>query len=352
MTKYNNFDFLRFLFAVFVVITHAFAISGYGENKEWGMQLSNNQVALSQIGLSGFFLISGYFMIQSLQRSKSILDYFKKRFLRLFPALMVLLIITVLLLPIVYEGKIPFYENKQVFTYIPNNLSLYCFQPVIKGVFDNNPYHSINGSLWTLRYEFSMYIAIGLLYFIKNNLKLVRVVIGAVFIVMLICYNFFLQRFGGASVLGMQGSHILNLGLFFVCGSFLATLRLEHIKNKKAVLLIGAMVLLISVYFNFYMHIKHIMLPIVVLLIGFIPLPFFSSFGKFGDASYGVYIYSFPVQQGLMYFFELKLYPLMFLSVFISIILGYLSWWLVEKQALWLKTELILNKKYLNINEF
>ncbi|OBQ55398.1 acyltransferase [Tamlana sp. s12] len=341
MTKYNNFDFLRFLFAVFVVITHTFAISGVGENNEWVMQLSNNQVALSQIGLSGFFLISGYFMIQSLQRSKSILEYFKKRFLRLFPALMVLLIITVLLLPCVYEGEIPFYANKQVLTYIPNNLSLYFFQPVIKGIFDNNPYHSINGSLWTLRYEFSMYIAIGLLYFIKDNLKLVRVLIGTVFIVMLICYNFFMQRFGGSSVLGMQGSPILNLGLFFVCGSFLATLNFEHIKNKKTVLLIGVIVLLISVYFNFYSHIKHVLLPIVVLLIGFIPLPFFSSFGKLGDASYGVYIYSFPVQQGLMYFFELKLYSIMFLSVFMSIILGYLSWYLVEKKALKYKTRTV-----------
>ncbi|MBU2952151.1 acyltransferase [Tamlana agarivorans] len=343
MHRENNFDFLRFLFAVFVVLTHAFAISGEGEHNEWLYQWSNGQTAFSQIGLSGFFVISGYFIFQSMQRSDSLLTYYKKRFLRLFPALFVVLILTLLLLPFVYERDVPMYKNVEVLTYLPNNLSLYNFQPVIKGVFDNNPYHSINGSLWTIRYEFSLYIAVGLLYAVRHNYKMTRVLIALVFIAMLIVYNFFMARFGGSSILGMQGSHILNLGAFFVCGSLLAAYGFENINNKKLLLFVTVVILIFSLTFNFYREVKHIVFPVVILLIGFIPFPFFSRFEKIGDMSYGIYIYSFPIQQTLVYFYKLDVYQLIFWSLLISIVFGYLSWHLVEKKALIYKVKSMLN---------
>lgn len=79
--------------------------------------------------------------------------------------------------------------------------------------------------------------------------------------------------------------------------------------------------------------------------IGFIPLPFIRTFGKFGDMSYGIYIYSFPIQQTFMYFFKLKTYELIILSIVCSIIFGYLSWHLIEKRALKYKRKFILNNK-------
>ena len=187
-----------------------------------------------------------------------------------------------MLAPFVYEGTIFFYKNIEVLTYLPNNLSLYGFQPVINGVFDNNFYHSINGSLWTIRYEFSLYIALSLLYFFRNNTRITKGLLSISLVGSLIMYNFFLTRFAGSSVFGMLGYEILDLGTFFVCGSLLAS-------------------------FNF---------------------------DKIGDMSYGIYIYSFPVQQALMCCYALSLYQLMFWSLVISIVLGYLSWHLVEKKAL------------------
>jgi peptidoglycan/LPS O-acetylase OafA/YrhL len=172
MTKNNNFDFLRFLFAIFVVISHAYPLSGGSETSQWIYQITNGQIVLERLGLDGFFIISGFFIFQSLQRSRGLLDYFKKRILRLFPALLVVLLITLIVVPFIYEGKIPIYKNTQVYSYLPNNLLLYNFQPVIKGVFDNNPYHAVNGSLWTIRYEFSLYIAIAVLYFFKNDKRI------------------------------------------------------------------------------------------------------------------------------------------------------------------------------------
>ncbi|WP_303317378.1 acyltransferase [Flavivirga abyssicola] len=347
MIKNNNFDFLRFLFAIFVVISHAYPLSGGHESSQWIYQVTNGQIVLARLGLDGFFIISGFFIFQSLQRSKGLLDYFKKRFLRLFPALFIVLLITILLAQFVYEGVIPFYKNKEVYTYFPNNLSLYNFQAVIKGIFDNNPYHSINRSLWTIRYEFSLYVALSLLYFFRNNKKVIRILLLICLMTLIIIYNFFLSRFAGSSIFGMIGYEILDLGTFFVCGSLLAAFNFEKVKNKW-VLLTVVLILMASIYFNFYNNTKHIILPIFILLIGFTPLTFFSTFGKIGDLSYGIYIYSFPIQQTLIYYYKLNVYQLMFWSLIISIAFGYFSWHLIEKKALRYKKTSIFKKDKFN----
>ncbi len=175
--KNNNFDFLRFVFAILVVVSHSFALSGDNQSSEWILQITNGQISYSSIGLNGFFVISGFFIFQSLQRSSSLGNYLIKRFLRLFPGLFVLLLLTIVLVPFVYLGDISFFRNKEFYTYLPNNLTLYGFQSGIKGVFDTNAYHSINGSLWTLRYEFSLYIALAVLYFFRNKKTLIKVLL-------------------------------------------------------------------------------------------------------------------------------------------------------------------------------
>ncbi len=333
MTKNNNFDFLRFLFALFVVISHAYPLSGGSETSQWIYQITNGQIVLARIGLYGFFVISGFFIFKSLQRSKSLGNYYRKRFLRLFPGLSIVLVITVLCIPFVYEGTTPLITKPEFYTYLPYNLSLYGFQPVVSGVFDDNPYHSINGSLWTIRYEFSLYIALSLLFFIRQKIIVIRSMIGVVFVGLLVIYNCYLNRLSGSSIFGMLGYEILDLGTFFVCGSLLAAFNFEKVKNV-GFLLFGITAIIISFYFNFFDEIKHVVLSITILLIGFIPVPFFSNFGRIGDMSYGIYIYSFPVQQMLMHYFKLNLYELMIHSTAISIFLGYFSWHLIEKKAL------------------
>lgn len=332
--KNNNFDFLRFLFALFVVISHAYALSGSTEEHSGVNWLSNGQLSFSEIGLSGFFIISGYFIFQSLERSKSLSEYYKKRFLRLFPALVIVLLFSLILASFIYIHQIPFSKNKEVYTYIPYNLSLYGFQSGIKGVFDANVYHSINGSLWTIRYEFSLYIALSILFFVRNKKTFVACLLCLAFFVFYILYNFYLSKYAGVSFMNLLGVHILNLGAFFIAGSALASLKFETIKNKKIFLFISGSVFLCSIYFSSYDLLKHIVLPFLVLLLGFTDVTGIKDFGKLGDASYGIYIYSFPIQQTLMCFFKINASVLMIYSIPLSIAFGYLSWHLIEKKVL------------------
>jgi peptidoglycan/LPS O-acetylase OafA/YrhL len=289
--RLNNFDFLRFLFALLVVISHSYPLSGGNVSSEWIYQLTNGQIELSGIGLNGFFTLSGFLIFKSLERSRSLFEFYWKRILRIFPALVVVLILTVLLMSFVYENRLPYYKNISIYTYFIRNLTLYNLQYGIDGVFNNNIYpKAINGSLWTIWYEFSLYIALSTLFFLKKSKIFLKGLVLIVFIIMYLCYNFFLDRFGIITIFGLQGVHFLNLGTYFVCGSLLAVFKIETKVKHNRILIFLILLFLISLHFNIYTYVKHIFFPAIILFIGLKPINYIRSFGVKGDFSYGIYI--------------------------------------------------------------
>ncbi len=94
MSHRNNFNFLRIFAAVLVAVTHSYAITGHAET-EFLHRLTNGNFYLSSIGLYIFFFTSGYLVSLSAANSKSALIFLKKRILRIYPALIVVVIISV-----------------------------------------------------------------------------------------------------------------------------------------------------------------------------------------------------------------------------------------------------------------
>lgn len=80
-------------------------------------------------------------------------------------------------------------------------------------------------------------------------------------------------------------------------------------------------------------------LTYMVLYFGFHKRTYISWFSKIGDFSYGVFIYSFPVQQTVVYLYGGKMDPWVnfSISLIISLALGALSWHILEKRFLKLK---------------
>ncbi len=87
----------------------------------------------------------------------------------MFPGLFIVLLLCILLIPFIYLDEEVLFSNRGYWTYFPNNLSLYGFQGVVPGVFDSNPYHAINDSLWTIRYEFTLYMFVMSLFLMKGK---------------------------------------------------------------------------------------------------------------------------------------------------------------------------------------
>lgn len=337
----NNFDFLRLIFALFVVIAHSYPLSGNDISNQWIYKLTNGQIELSNIGLNGFFILSGYLIYQSSVRSSSFYNYFWKRIIRIFPALVVVLVLTLLLAPIVYENSVSYFKNRDVYTYFFRNISLYQMQYSISGVFENNPFPLIiNGSLWTIVYEFSLYIFLSLFLLISSN-QIKKIIILSSFLIMYFGYLFYIDELSKIKIFDIEFLHFFNLGTFFVGGAALAAFKFETILNNKKIkylaLLLFFVVIVITVKLEIYNNFKHLFLTLFVLLFGLMSFWPINNLHKIGDYSYGIYIYSFPIQQTLMYYFKFSTGKLICFSTLISLLFGALSWFFVEKKILVLK---------------
>jgi peptidoglycan/LPS O-acetylase OafA/YrhL len=337
----NNFDFLRLLFATLVMVTHCYALTGHGNN-DFFKQFTGGQIELSYLGVRGFFIISGFLIFQSLERSRDVIDYFWKRLLRLFPALLVMLVLTVLVGAIVYDGSDGnYWSKKDAWTYFPKNATLYMMQGKIKGVFEANPAKGVvNGALWTIAYEFTCYMALAALIVVRKRKLLVQMLLGVAFVGFLVANQFFFKQLHDVMVLHfLVGDRTVALCTYFVAGALLAALHFEQMKGKEWLALAAFVAILIATLLGEFMTIlRFVCLPIIVIAWGLRATPYLSDIGKkIGDMSYGIYIYGFVVQQVLVHYFGLGIWSLMAISIPLTYLLGYGSWHLIEKRALKLK---------------
>jgi peptidoglycan/LPS O-acetylase OafA/YrhL len=93
--------------------------------------------------------------------------------------------------------------------------------------------------------------------------------------------------------------------------------------------------LIIATCMGQFAYVRFLVLAPIIIIIGLKVTGFLVSFiDKIGDISYGVYIYAFPVQQTLVYYFKLEALQLMIFSLIISCAFGFFSWHLIEKRFL------------------
>ncbi|GGF11632.1 Peptidoglycan/LPS O-acetylase OafA/YrhL, contains acyltransferase and SGNH-hydrolase domains [Chishuiella changwenlii] len=324
----NNFDFLRLVFSSAVILSHSFPLTG---KDEFFASITNGQLGFGSLSVDIFFILSGYLIFTSLKYSKTIKNYIWKRVLRLYPALIILMLISLIILPFFYKGNSIFSE-KEYWTYLPNNLSLYKVQYFINGIFESNPYpKAINGSLWSLSYEFTMYIVLVLLFPFKKSKYIFHIVLLC-FIASYSLYifkpNFLSKLF---NYIYLDTKELYRLSTYFLAGSLLYFVKFEKFNNlyTRISLLI---LLFLSLYFTQFKVVAPLTLPVLILLVGTLKTKYISSIGeKFGDISYGVYIYGFLVQQILMNYLNLNVLELTIYSIIITYFLAYLSWHYVEK---------------------
>ncbi len=336
----NNFDFLRFLFASFVICTHTYALLGHIEHEP--LFILSGRV-FSEIGVCGFFVISGYLIHQSLERSSSLLSFARKRISRIFPGLIVAVLFSAMVIGSL-ATTLPlkaYLSHKATWLYILDNTFLIPRHLTLPGVFTHNPETAVNGSLWTLRYELLLYGLLALLFFLPRKAK--KWILPLLF---LLCVSGYLAaRYGLFAALpaGLQpflfylGS-LFHLSCYFSAGAALS-LFTPILHKRKTVLLLVSVTLFFIALFSPQKEmaiIGHIIsFPVMVITFGlhYTRILHFSKYT--GDISYGTYIYAYPLQQALIVWLQPQnAAVLMIPSFLLSWLMGYLSWQLVEKRFL------------------
>ena len=333
----NNFDIIRILFAWLVIISHAYILSG-STNCDWICEATNHYINFSYFGVKGFITISGFLIFKSLERSPNPFDYLWKRIIRIYPGLIVVLGLSIIMAYFIYQpGNRYFKFNTEAINYFLNNLSLYHNQWRIHGVFDNNPNTAINGSLWTMGFEFFFYLVLLLLFPIRQYKNILAPII-LIAIVILLYGNLYHINFLRTVEFKLRVDLIFELGTYFLIGSFWGLLDWNNLKYENYLFGFSCIGMAIVIAMKLNPIWLSLAWPYIVLYIGQRTSKLAGWVHKnIEDPSFGIYLYAFPVQQLIIYFFKPSVFMLLWSSTIVSFILGICSWKWFEKKVLKLK---------------
>lgn len=242
----NNFDGVRLTGALLVLFSHQFALSGRWEPRFVGDHSFGN------LGVLCFFAISGYLVSISWKRDPNPKRFLIRRFLRVIPGLAVSVAVT--------YGVV--------------------FSLGLIG-FPGNPMPLLNGSLWTIPLEIAC-------YFLLMGVALIFRNAAPVFLASMLA-TFWLTSGQLTSLF-----FLAYFGIFFGCGSLLSQFDwLRTTKTSLTFFVIGLALLIVDQTIFGLAFI----VPSTAIAIGSASWPVIRSAGRYGDLSYGIYIYAWPVQQ-------------------------------------------------------
>lgn len=286
----NNFDGLRLIAALMVLVSHEFALSGRPEP-------SYAAHSLGIFGVLIFFSISGYLISASWFSDPNLTRFIARRALRLVPGVA---------------------AAAAAMWIITGALGIHGFP--------KNPNHLFNPSLWTIPYEAVCYVLLMLLCMASTD----RLYIPIAGLMLAACGEPFLGYFG----------------LYFLAG-----VALNRLSGAQAVFAATAMAYLAETICPYGSSAElACTIPAAAILIGTRSWPLIRSAGRFGDLSYGVYIYGWPVQQIVIHYLGAGAgyFELLLVSAAFTIALALLSWHFIEHPALRMKPALRRSWRHLS----
>ena len=314
--KKNNFDGLRLLGASLVLISHQFALSARTEPSIVG------SITFGRFGLMLFFCISGYLVAKSWIRDPSLERFSARRLLRIWPALAAFVIAS----SIVTGAATGDYA-----TAIRMLANLAPWRILDSRAFPNNPIPFTNGSLWSIPLEIACYaafaavaiVAKGALRYVLLALTILSVVYG---------WKFGIAVQMGRIPLGLP--YLPLLACFFFVSAALAT----YHPSKAATIIAFAAALSACVLHNTTLALI-LALPVATVFIGNQSWPAVRDAGRYGDFSYGLYLWAWPMQQVIVLTLGAGTNVLVLLaaSAASALSLAVASWHLVESPSLRLK---------------
>ncbi|WP_461100593.1 acyltransferase family protein [Spirosoma koreense] len=338
MTK-NSFDFIRFLFAITVVLRHIIDLS------DEPTLLKFQNFFDSYICITGFFVISGFLISKSYANGENVKSYFVRRGKRLLPAYMVSVIGAAVLLSITSEYTFTsYFANKQLYSYLAANIFFLNFlQPCLPGIFVHNPSCAVNGALWTIKVEVLFYLIIPLMIRWLNRIDKKYVLIISIYVLSII-YKYYLESSGNTLmvILSRQMPGFLS---YFICGiSFYYYFEKIYV-NKFKLFCLAFPVFVFEYYYNLEIF-RPAAFSIIIFFFAY-SSSYLNSFGKYGDFSYGIYIFHFTIIQLFVHYYLFEKYNPFVISTFITVLvllMSILSWNFIEKPFLSKKrTRLLLD---------
>lgn len=332
--RLNALNLWRLVLAAEVMLWHCWPVTGR-------LPPAPTRQLLFSIGVDGFFAVSGFLITRSWLEDPRLREFLTARALRILPGYYICLIVTALVfapLSVAIQGgsaaKLLF--SFAPFDYILRNGAVAYVHLNVGGTPTGIPYPGLwNGSLWSLVWEASCYVAvagIGLAGLAKHRWISLAILAPSVV---------------GATLLPpltVPGSWTLaqlavRSAITFAAGAVMYQWK-DVIPARWSLVAVSAVIVLLAGQLPDYRVVAALPLAYAIIVSG--------ALLKNGhlrlrtDLSYGVYIYAFPAQQllavgGLAHLQPFALFPV---AVVAALPLAAASWFLIEKPSLSLKRRL------------
>lgn len=323
----NNFDLLRLLFAGTVCLVHAYQLSGFQQLAPIIRFLS------SGVAVEAFFVVSGFLIFMSCERSASLASYADKRIRRIYPAYFAVVMLCAIGLVTVSTKSAGDYFSVAWIKYVLANLAFLNFlQPSLPGVFDSNTLTAVNGALWTLKIEVMFYFSVPVFVWLIRRFSPLPVL--ALTYCASLAYAAFFAELAARTGSGMYlelGRQLPGQLSYFMAGAFFYYFL--PLFERYSWYFLAAAVLAFSAAGHFP-FLGPFALGAIVVFCGL--SLYLGNFGKYGDFSYGVYILHFPIIQLMLHAGWFDASPWGFLAAATALTLaGAIAMWhLVERRFL------------------
>jgi peptidoglycan/LPS O-acetylase OafA/YrhL len=316
-------------------LSHAPELTDGNKSRELFSRLTHSNVAFGTLAVDGFFLLSGFLIARSWDHDPELLNFLKKRVLRIVPGYLVAVILSTIAVGILAPGVPHFFSHFSLrFPYSVVLLGSPDTPPVLPGAH----YNLSNGALWTINYEFRCYLlvgAAGILGLFRRPaiwLSLTLILLaGMSFPAMTdqIPWSVHLTP-----ALGNPTQNFRMIATFCVGACFYLFQKQIAFRPQYAVFA-GLLFLMVDLFATRFLE--------TVLVLAGAYLMFYlgqSATGKrlhirrLPDISYGIYVYGWPVEALWIWFHHGSPWVTFIVALAITIPLGWLSWHFVERPML------------------
>ena len=338
MSSHRNrqLDLLRILLATLVLLSHAAEITDGTSARELFHRVTGS-MTFGTVGVDGFFLLSGYLIVQSWLGDPELLNFLRKRALRILPGYLVAVALSTLAVGLLAPGVPRFFSRLDI--HFLRSIALLS-SPATPPVFPGRPYAVVNGSLYTIGYEFRCYLVVALLGLCGALRRPAAVLAATLLLLPSLLGSPWLQRMHWPrlfeALLGHPETAIRFTAVYLV-GVCVYLFR-ERIAFRPwwAVTATAGLV----GFFAFAPARAEFALAVcggyLMFCLGQLRLPVLSR-AQLPDISYGVYLYGWPVESLWIWFHRGSPWITFAASTAICFCLGWLSWHFVERPALRLK---------------
>ena len=292
----NNLDLIRIILACMVIIGHAPILNGESDLWRDPVRYLFSFTYSGALAVKLFFFISGFVVTNSILIKKSPLHFIVSRSFRLIPALLFVLIISVFVAgPFLTSLNVKqYFASLNYLQYIRHNL-FFTTDYILPGVFNNNLFPiTVNGALWSLKYEVGCYITLlGVFLLLSNKNKYYLNIPILLIIIDALLPTRFLFPFLG------DNPEVYLLPASFAFGAFFAV-NIDKISINFGIV-VGSFLILYIFRDSIFAQLI-LVFACCNVLVYFASTTFALKLKPKYDISYGIYLWGFLAQQSLYHF--------------------------------------------------